>query len=150
MRMIEANKMIKAMLGAGMFNPRGFERSQDFAPVWDVPVVDAEQVTRCEDCFWSMRASLTDADLGYDCTLLKLRRLPPDFFCKDGRPDQQKLRVKADEVIQRLHTSLLFDGAYSEDLGEEFRRIHAAWKRSFGLEDEDEEQEREKGRKHEH
>lgn len=99
MRMIEADKLEKAMEDAGVLRRDLLEPGLQPQSAWGVPIVDAEQVTRCEDCFWSMRASLTGADLGYDCTLHKLRRLPPDFFCKDGEP---KRPSKTDEFAQAV------------------------------------------------
>ena len=45
MRMVDADKLEKAVIGAGIFKD-GWE----FKTAWGIPVVDAEPVVRCEDC----------------------------------------------------------------------------------------------------
>lgn len=100
MRMIDADKLEKAMEDAGVLRRDLFEPGIQFQFAWGVPIVDAEPVTRCKDCFWSTRASLTGADLGYDCTLLRLRRLRPDFFCADGEPKQPSETDKFEQASE--------------------------------------------------
>lgn len=102
MRMIDADKLKKAMEDAGVLRRDLFEPGLQLQSAWGVPIVDAEQVTRCKDCDWAICRDLTDADLGYDCNLLELQCLPPDFFCADGRPKQPKQPDEIDKFEQAI------------------------------------------------
>ena len=101
MRMIEADKPEKAMEDAGVLRRDLFEPGLQFQSAWGVPIVDAEPVTRCKDCDWALISDLTGA-IHYDCTLRKLRCLPPEFFCADGKPKQPDALDKFEQAIQHL------------------------------------------------
>lgn len=101
MRMIEADKLEKAMEDAGVLSRDLLEPGPQFPSAWGVPIVDAEPVTRCKDCD---RATISDLTVvtRYDCPLHDSPCLSPEFFCAYGKPKQPDALDKFEQAIQYL------------------------------------------------